>query len=305
MKWISPAGYAKSNSEHIVINAAAADDFRTVYQPLKREDTLLDFGTGTGETAAAIAEGTLGKLGQPGRVLGVDINPNMVEHCRQQFSKKVNLDFQTLNAAEDETFSEENAGAFSMVTSFSCLHWVPDQPQIVKFFNRILSPGGKFLFLIVSTHSRKENLHRKIFDDMRLEPKWAEALAPTSWVHIGTTYINDDDWMTTPGYISEGDYTALLEKNGFKVTGSKTSPMRYTCSGEFTTQLFETSIRSAFPELDASKREEFFAEYTHRIRVASNDPESEYLYTSQRDENGSCLTVMDCVQIFGEKVQNI
>ena len=67
-------------------------------------------------------------------------------------------------------------------TSFSCLHWVPDQPQIAKFFNRklinfnddfhifdnddidensdgdddrntmsccrILCPGGKFLFLV-------------------------------------------------------------------------------------------------------------------------------------------------------------
>ena len=41
-----------------------------------------------------------------------------------------------------------------------------------------------------------------------------------SWVHIGTTYINDDDWMTTPGHISERDYTALLEKNGFKVISS-------------------------------------------------------------------------------------
>ena len=81
---LNSTGYAKSNSEHIVINAAAAENFRTVYQPLKRwansnlypctavfvvenmgdiadlsfnrEDTLLDFGTGTGETAAAIAE---------------------------------------------------------------------------------------------------------------------------------------------------------------------------------------------------------------------------------------------------------
>ena len=29
-------GYTKSNSGHIVLNTAAADDFRTVYPPLRR-----------------------------------------------------------------------------------------------------------------------------------------------------------------------------------------------------------------------------------------------------------------------------
>ena len=37
-------------------------------------------------------KGTLGKLGQPSRVLGVDINPNMVEHCRQITHKKIQIE---------------------------------------------------------------------------------------------------------------------------------------------------------------------------------------------------------------------
>ena len=40
-----------------------------------------------------------------------------------------------------QAFCSSQRGSYSLITSFSCLHWVPNQPAAVHFFNRILKKG--------------------------------------------------------------------------------------------------------------------------------------------------------------------
>ena len=69
MKFVTPSQYTKSNLAHYIINTAAVNDFIKVHPSLGVKDSVLDFGCGTGETTAAIAQGQLGNLGQPSKVI--------------------------------------------------------------------------------------------------------------------------------------------------------------------------------------------------------------------------------------------
>ena len=133
------------------------------------------------------SQGVLGKLGNPGKVLGVDISEEMINHCSNHYSGQENLSFQvftwsdnqlvvveiedgftispqTLDVSNGADFCQTKESSFNMasrssqpwhwshqVTSFSCLHWVPNQPDAVSVFNRVLKPGGKFLFVVRNT----------------------------------------------------------------------------------------------------------------------------------------------------------
>ena len=182
------------------------------------------------------SQGVLGKLGNPGKVLGVDISEEMINHCSNHYSGQENLSFQvftwsdnqlveveiedgftispqTLDVSNGADFCQTKESSFNMasrsfqpwhwshqVTSFSCLHWVPNQPDAVSVFNRVLKPGGKFLFVvrntvnlvnhcqpswqpekfqIAGTHNPEDNMLRREYEAMRNETKWADALRPT------------------------------------------------------------------------------------------------------------------------------
>ena len=136
---------------------------------------LLDFGCGTGETTVAMSGGVLGDLGRPGQVLGVDISEDMIAHCREHHQSP-NTTFQQLDVSRGQSFTSSNLSSFSLVTSFSCLHWVPDQPAAVGLFNKVLKTGGKFLFVIAGTQNVQNNPQRRVFEEMKSEESWRDLL---------------------------------------------------------------------------------------------------------------------------------
>ena len=71
----------------------------------------------------------------------------MISHCTKTHQAS-NLSFQQLDVSDGKSFISSNSSSFSMVSSFSCLHWVPNQPDAVFLFNKVLKPGGKFLFVV-------------------------------------------------------------------------------------------------------------------------------------------------------------
>ena len=142
---------------------------------------VLDFGCGTGETSLALAQGELGGVGTPGEVVGVDLSQEMIQHCQSQHqtSTTPSLSFTQLDVTRAESFISSNLASFSCLTSFSCLHWVPDQPAAISFFNKVLRPGGKFLFVVAGTQNVETNPQRKVFEDMKAEEKWKDLLKNT------------------------------------------------------------------------------------------------------------------------------
>ena len=56
MNFMTPEKYSKTQESHFVINTNAVNEFVEIYGPLGGKDEVLDFGSGTGETTAAIAQ---------------------------------------------------------------------------------------------------------------------------------------------------------------------------------------------------------------------------------------------------------
>ena len=56
MKFVSPEMYAKSQKSHFAINSDVVNQFVEIFGPLGENDKVLDFGSGTGETTAALAK---------------------------------------------------------------------------------------------------------------------------------------------------------------------------------------------------------------------------------------------------------
>ena len=105
---------------------------------------MLDFGCGTGETTLALAQGGLGGLGTAGEVVGLDISQEMIKHCQSQHQthnthNTASLSFSQVDVTQAESFISSNLASFSCLTSFSCLHWAPDMPAAVRFFNKVFT----------------------------------------------------------------------------------------------------------------------------------------------------------------------
>ena len=294
MKFVTPSQYTKSNSQHFIINTRAVEDFRNVHQALGPDDSVLDFGCGTGETTLALVQGELGSLGQPGEVVGVDISDSMVQHG-QDTHHHPNLSFQQLDVTQADSFLADKRSSFSLVTSFSCLHWVPDVPAAVSVFNSVLRTGGRFLFVLASSHN-SENPSKKAFDQMRVDPAWCEILRDTTWFHFLTVHQNTDWMKQGSGCITELDLADLMKDHGFRVDGSKTFPLKYRFTREFVMGFLKSVEKKAFPQLQGDVREKFFTEYMNRIKKLLDE--------RKRDEDGLYEYVFDGVQIFGEKVKD-
>jgi len=297
MKFVTPAQYTKSNLAHYNINTRAVNEFVKVHPALGKEDRLLDFGCGTGETTVAMSEGVLGQLGQPGKVVGVDISGDMISHCQARH-KSPSTSFQQLDVSQGQSFTSSNLSSFSLLTSFSCLHWVPDQPAAVALFNKVLKPGGKFLFVIAGTQNVQKNSQRKVFEDMKTEERWRDLLKNTSWIHYKTVHVNNS-WMSTvdqTGYgdIIQEDFVRLMEAKGFRVDHARTIPLEYKFDKDFIKNFFKQTIMTSFPALVGDKRTEFFNEYIPRVRELSTI-----------DSDGYYDSNVDGIEIFGEKVKDI
>ncbi len=105
---------------------------------LKGEEHVLDIGCGDGELTAEIAA-----LVPRGRVLGIDSSPEMIELARRTYPPQEfpNLDWMLMDAKEI-SFTEE----FDFAFSNAVLHWVDDQPEVLRRVRRALKPGGRLLF---------------------------------------------------------------------------------------------------------------------------------------------------------------
>ena len=177
------------------------------------------------------------------------------------------LSFQQLDSSKAESFISSNLSSFSLITSFSCLHWVPDMPATVALFNKVLKVGGRFVFVMPTGENMEERI---VYDQMRQEERWRELLEKTSWMHFKTVNVNHG-WMSTVdertgyGNIKMEDFVKLMENNGFRVDEAKTVNLNYKLHKDFVERFVEETILNDFPELEGEEREEFFREFIPRV----------------------------------------
>jgi len=109
---------------------------------LQRGETVLDVGCGTGTQALVAKE----RVGETGRVCGVDRGPKQIAYARSKAARRgLPIDFQ-VGVIEQLPFSDQ---VFEVVLSTFMMHHLPDdlKRRGLAEIARVLKPGGRLVVL--------------------------------------------------------------------------------------------------------------------------------------------------------------
>jgi trans-aconitate 2-methyltransferase len=105
---------------------------------LQPSESLLDIGCGNGAVTSRLATRLTA-----GRVLGIDSSEDMIRLAESSYpgSRHPNLSFLRMDAAAIRLPRQ-----FDVAFSNATLHWVADQPAVLRGVRSCLRPGGRVLF---------------------------------------------------------------------------------------------------------------------------------------------------------------
>lgn len=106
---------------------------------LKPGDVVVDLGSGAGFDCFLAAR----RVGPEGRVIGVDMTPEMVDHARALAERDgfTNVEFR-LGEIENLPVAD---GSADMVISNCVINLSPDKPRVFAEALRVLKPGGRLM----------------------------------------------------------------------------------------------------------------------------------------------------------------
>ena len=150
---------------------------------LKPGETVLDLGSGAGIDAFLAAE----EVGPGGRVIGVDMTPQMLERARKNAAStgRANVEFRE---GRLEALPVED-GSVDAVTSNCVINLVPDKAAVFAEVARVLKPGG-----------------RMVVSDIVLDAPLPEAVKADIAAWVGCI----------SGAMGREEYTALVEGAGLR-----------------------------------------------------------------------------------------
>jgi demethylmenaquinone methyltransferase/2-methoxy-6-polyprenyl-1,4-benzoquinol methylase len=127
---------------------------------VKEGNKVLEVGFGTGQILLELAK----KVGETGKVYGIEISPKMLEKTMKRVKKcglsnRVNL---KLGDARKLPYDE---GTFDMLFNSYMLDLIdtPEIPQIFSEFKRVLKPGGRLVLVNVSKNKKKLTFYERLY----------------------------------------------------------------------------------------------------------------------------------------------
>ncbi|MCL5036804.1 MAG: arsenite methyltransferase [Chloroflexi bacterium] len=129
----------------------------TALAGLKEGEVVLDLGSGAGFDCFLAAA----KVGPGGRVIGVDMTPEMIEKARNT-AKKNGVENVEFRLGEIENLPAADSSV-DVVISNCVINLSPDKPGVLREVYRVLKPGGR---LAVSDIALLKELPEKILESI-------------------------------------------------------------------------------------------------------------------------------------------
>lgn len=146
-------------------------------------EKIIDLGCGTGDLTYDISK-------SGANITGIDVSPQMIETAQEKYN---HLPFIVANA---ENFHTEEQ--FDAVFSNAALHWMKNAEGVIQSVHRALRQDGRF----IAEFGGKGNI----------------ATIEQAITYVLEAYYSIDTEERNPWYFpSIGEYSLLLENNGFKV----------------------------------------------------------------------------------------
>jgi SAM-dependent methyltransferase len=178
--------YAQAEVEGLpagALEAAAGCGNPTAIAELRAGETVLDLGSGGGIDCFLAAK----QVGASGRVIGVDMTPDMVNLARENAARvgATNVQFK-LGEIEDLPLPDDSV---DVIISNCVINLSPDKARVFREAFRVLRPGGRL----------------RVSDMVWLGERPADAAGAESWAGCVAGALPLDDYL---GLIRDAGFTA-------------------------------------------------------------------------------------------------
>jgi len=154
----------------------------TRYADIQEGDIVVDLGSGAGNDAFIVRR----LVGESGRVIGIDMTPEMIQNAEKNNRKMGYLNVEFILADIDDMPLEDESA--DVVVSNCVLNLVPDKNKAFAEIFRILRPGGHFCI-----------------SDIVLQGKLPETLVQAAELYTGCI----------SGAVQEKEYIDIIDHSGF------------------------------------------------------------------------------------------
>jgi ubiquinone/menaquinone biosynthesis C-methylase UbiE len=124
---------------------------------LNEGETVLDLGSGAGFDCFLAAQ----KVGKNGRIIGVDMTPEMIDKAREN-AQKGEYDNVEFRLGEIEHLPAAD-NSIDVIISNCVINLAPNKYEVMKEAYRVLKPGGR---IAISDLALRKELPKKIRDNM-------------------------------------------------------------------------------------------------------------------------------------------